>query len=91
MRKFIISNNKKTVEFTSQKEYSILALCKREGLKVPHSCFEGRCGLCKAKLLKGAVDENFTRGLSQELRSEKFILTCQSFPTSDLIHLDFKE
>lgn len=89
MKKYKVISNSITYEFHSEKRYSVLSLCNRNRVVVPHSCFEGRCGLCKARLIEGMVEETITVGLSQELRREKYILTCQSKCTSDSIQINF--
>lgn len=78
MKRYKISFENKIFDFESDKSYSLLALCKRNKISIPHSCFEGRCGLCKAKIINGQVQENITSGLNSVQRKEGFILTCQS-------------
>lgn len=89
MKTVSIKINNQIFEFNTDKHYSILSLCKRQNINIPHSCFEGRCGLCKAKLLKGEVEEIRKQGLSQEERTQGYILTCQSRLESESVNLDF--
>lgn len=59
---------------------SILALAVKQGIILEHSCTDGRCGVCKAQLLKGHVidNQNNTFGPGDQ------ILTCICKPLTDL-------
>lgn len=85
MKTLIVKINNKSHTVQTDRNYSILSICKRNNIPAPHSCFEGRCGLCKAKLVTGNVD-------GQVLRignSDRSILTCQSKMASDLIIIEY--
>ncbi|GAX91275.1 2Fe-2S iron-sulfur cluster-binding protein [Effusibacillus lacus] len=59
----------------------------RGGRPAFYGCRRGGCGACKMKLLAGYVDHNETysqTALSNEERSEGYILACKSYPGSDL-------
>ncbi len=45
----------------------------------------GLCGKCKVKLLKGSVSSEDLIILPEKEAKEGYILSCQSYPTSDLI------
>jgi CDP-4-dehydro-6-deoxyglucose reductase len=61
---------------------TILDGALRNGLALPHSCRNGVCGTCKAKLVEGSVDygPRPTAGLSDEEKAQGFALMCQSKP-----------
>jgi ferredoxin-NADP reductase/fatty acid desaturase len=79
----------KMTELTTQGDESLLEAALRTGLDAPYSCTGGACATCKASLLQGAVhmEQNYT--LSDDDLARGWILTCQSRPTSDSIHIDY--
>lgn len=59
----------------------------REGQPFFPGCRRGGCAYCKAKLLEGTVRHHhiYSRAaLADEERENNYILTCQSWPLSDL-------
>jgi len=65
---------------------TILAGAKANGVHLEHSCKDGRCGVCKTKLLSGQVNEaGGSATLKDDERAEGFILTCSATPSSDLV------
>jgi len=64
---------------------TILAGAKANGVHIEHSCKDGRCGVCKTKLLSGQVNEvGGSASLTEDERAQGFILTCSATPCSDL-------
>ena len=60
------------------------------GLDVPHSCTEGHCGSCMARLRAGEVTMTSTRALSKRNIERGLVLACQARPSSSAeIVLDF--
>lgn len=56
---------------------------------VPFACAGGVCGTCRAKLVAGGVhmDENYA--LEPEELEAGYILTCQSYPTTPEVTVDY--
>ncbi|WP_375585607.1 FAD-binding oxidoreductase [Cyclobacterium xiamenense] len=70
----------------SDKSHSIFDDFKRHGFFINHSCLSGRCGNCKAKVIKGESQLVVPEiGLTEIEREHKFILTCVRRATSDMI------
>ena len=42
--------------FTVEKEESILAAAKRQGIFLPYGCDQGICGACMYTIIKGSVE-----------------------------------
>ena len=63
----------------------------REGLEFPHACKSGVCSTCRAKLVEGEVevdmDQNFA--LEDYEIARGYILTCQSYPVTDKITVNY--
>ncbi len=72
-------------------EDSIVDAALEEDIDVPFSCMAGVCSSCRARLLKGSVTMDETHSLTEEEIADKYILSCQSHPTSDEVHISFDD
>lgn len=78
--------------FTMQKGgESILDAALRRGIDVRHSCKSGVCATCRSKLTEGQVDMDANYALEDYEIARGFILTCQSYPVTDHVTLDFDQ
>lgn len=71
-----------------QGEPSLLEAFLAQGMAFPHSCREGHCGACVARLVSGEVDLGEVRALSPRDRQRGLILCCRSTPRSGQLALD---
>jgi ring-1,2-phenylacetyl-CoA epoxidase subunit PaaE len=56
---------------------------------LPFACKGGVCGTCRAKVCGGEVDMRRNYALDKNEVEQGFILTCQAFPVSDAVTVDF--
>jgi ring-1,2-phenylacetyl-CoA epoxidase subunit PaaE len=56
---------------------------------LPFACKGGVCGTCRARLTDGDVDMVRNYALEASEVEQGFVLTCQSFPVSDSVTVDF--
>jgi ring-1,2-phenylacetyl-CoA epoxidase subunit PaaE len=56
---------------------------------LPFACKGGVCGTCRAQVTDGEVDMRRNYALDDDEVSRGFVLTCQSFPVSDAVTVDF--
>lgn len=64
---------------------TVLLSALEHGLRMPHSCRNGTCRACLARLLEGQIDYRVEwPGLSREEKDEGLILPCVACPRSDL-------
>lgn len=56
---------------------------------LPYACKGGVCCTCRAKLVEGEVEMLLSYGLEQDEIDDGYILTCQSFPMTDKVVVDF--
>lgn len=56
---------------------------------VPFACKGGVCGTCRALVRDGEVDMRRNYALEKAEVDAGFVLTCQSFPVSDTVTVDF--
>ena len=76
--------------FTMKKRVeTILEASMREGLEPPHACKSGVCSTCRAKLVEGDVDMDQNFALEDYEIARGYILTCQSYPASDRIVVNY--
>ncbi len=78
--------------FSMQKDTeSVLDAALRRGIDVRHSCKSGVCATCRAKLVKGKVDMDANYALEDYEIARGFVLTCQSYPITDEITVDYDQ
>ncbi len=56
---------------------------------LPFACKGGVCGTCRAKVTSGDVDMRRNYALEDSEVDAGFVLTCQTFPLSDTVTVDF--
>lgn len=73
-------------EFVAEGTDTLLEAALRSGLSLQHSCNNGSCGKCKAKLLSGAIEQLGPQDyhFSESERSQNHILLCRTAARSDL-------
>lgn len=67
-------------QFEVEREESVLEAAFRAGLNLPHSCKAGRCGTCRARVLRGSIRYPRGRppGLSEAEERAGYALLCQA-------------
>lgn len=68
---------------------SVLEAGLGQGLELPYACKAGVCSTCRAMLTEGEVDMDVNFALEDYEVDRGYILTCQSFPVTDKIVVDF--
>jgi ring-1,2-phenylacetyl-CoA epoxidase subunit PaaE len=72
-------------------QMTLLDAALEQGVELPYACKGGVCSTCRCKLVRGEVDMNAAFALEDYEIARGFILTCQSFPLSDELVLDFDQ
>ncbi|MGN6457714.1 MAG: 2Fe-2S iron-sulfur cluster-binding protein, partial [Achromobacter mucicolens] len=80
-RMFVIEKNKD----------SVLDSALAQGIELPYSCKGGVCSTCRCKVIEGEVDMDANFALEDYEVARGFILSCQSFPVSDRLVIDFDQ
>src|SRR2546423_14077683 len=79
-------------EFTLEKtKENVIDAALRQGIELPYSCKGGVCSTCRAKLLEGEVDMDVNFALEDYEVARGFILSCQSYPVTDKVVIDFDQ
>ena len=68
---------------------TVLESALKAGLDAPYACLGGACGTCKAKVVLGSVEMEQNFALPASAVEVGYVLTCQSHPTSDQVHVDY--
>ena len=58
-------------------------------MELPHACKSGVCSTCRAMLIKGEVDMDQNFALEDYEIARGCILTCQSYPVTDKVVVDY--
>ena len=61
------------------------------GLELPYSCKGGVCSTCRCRLVDGEVDMDVNFALEDYEVARGFVLSCQSFPVTDKVVVDFDQ
>lgn len=72
------------VAYHTSPDTTLLEASERNGVLIPSGCRQGNCGTCATKLLSGNVHMEREEALSDEMRSEGYILPCVGRPLSDI-------
>jgi ring-1,2-phenylacetyl-CoA epoxidase subunit PaaE len=70
-------------------QQTVLEAGLEEGLELPYACKAGVCSTCRAMLMDGEVDMNVNFALEDYEVDRGYILTCQSYPVTDKVIVDF--
>lgn len=65
-------------------EQTVLEAAEAAGLALDYSCRQGFCGVCKTRLLEGAVTMAVEDGLAPADKAAGYILTCQAKAQHDV-------
>ncbi|HEX4749783.1 MAG TPA: 1,2-phenylacetyl-CoA epoxidase subunit PaaE [Bryobacteraceae bacterium] len=77
--------------FSMQRNKTILDAALEHGIDLRHSCKSGVCATCRAKLVAGQVDMDANYALEDYEIARGFILSCQSYPVTDHVTVDFDQ
>lgn len=70
---------------------NILDIALKNNIDLPFACKGGVCCTCKARLTKGNVAMDVNYGLEQEEIKAGFVLTCQSYPVTEEVTINFDD
>ncbi|NHZ37713.1 1,2-phenylacetyl-CoA epoxidase subunit PaaE [Massilia rubra] len=86
----ILDGNHTSFTMDKDKE-SILDAGLRAGIDMRYSCKGGVCSTCRCKLVDGKVDMDVNYALEDYEIARGFVLSCQSFPVTDKVVVDFDQ
>ncbi len=78
--------------FDMEKEtQSVLEAAVAANIDAPYACKAGVCSTCRAKLVEGEVEMEANFALEDYEVERGYILTCQSYPRTDKIVVDYDQ
>ncbi len=87
--KVTIEGTTRTIEM--DRDTTILDAAMANSLDPPFACKAGVCSTCKCKLLTGEVEMVANHALEDYEVEAGFILSCQSFPLTDEVAIDYDQ
>tara|TARA_R110000850_G_scaffold67188_1_gene149477 strand:- start:19239 stop:20315 length:1077 start_codon:yes stop_codon:yes gene_type:complete len=87
----IVHNGLTRVFKMPKNKESVLDAALEEGIELPYACKGGVCSTCRCKLIKGEVDMDANYSLEDYELARGFVLSCQSFPVTDELLIDFDQ
>ena len=84
----VVLDGRRTTSAMSQGK-TILDSAQESRSDLPFACKGGVCGTCRAKVCAGEVDMVRNYALEDAEVAANFVLTCQTFPVSDEVTIDF--
>ncbi|HDS1724110.1 phenylacetate-CoA oxygenase/reductase subunit PaaK [Pseudomonas putida] len=61
------------------------------GAELPYSCKAGVCSTCKCRVIEGEVEMDSNHALEDYEVAAGYVLSCQTYPVSDRVVLDFDQ
>ena len=78
--------------FTMEKDKeSVLEAGLRQGIDIRYSCKGGVCSTCRCKVVEGKLEMDANYALEDYEIARGFVLSCQAFPVTDRVVLDFDQ
>lgn len=78
--------------FTMGKDtVSVLDAGLEQGIDIRYSCKGGVCSTCRCKVVEGKVEMDANYALEDYEIARGFVLSCQAFPVTDRVVLDFDQ
>ncbi len=78
-----------SISFPYNSDKSILDVAFDHGADLPYACKGGVCSTCVCKLEKGEVEMDVNYALEPDELERGLVLSCQSFPKTDKVTLNF--
>lgn len=79
----------RSTSMTLPRSTSVLDGAQKFRPDLPFACKGGVCGTCRARVTEGKVDLRRNFALEQAEVEAGFVLTCQSYPVSETLTVDF--
>lgn len=86
----VLVDNEETT-FVMPKEITLLDAALKQGVDAPYSCQGGICSSCMARITNGTAEMKKNAILTDGEIAEGLILTCQAYPTSAEIYVDYDD
>lgn len=86
----VIDGSHRSFSMEKDKE-SVLDAGLKQGIDIRYSCKGGVCSTCRCKVVEGKVEMDANYALEDYEIARGFVLSCQAFPITDRVVLDFDQ
>ncbi|MQY29234.1 ferredoxin--NADP reductase [Nocardia aurantia] len=69
---------------------TLLQTARALGVAPPSSCEAGSCATCIARIVRGSARMRHNDALGEDEVADGWVLTCQAFPTSPVVHVVYE-
>ncbi|WP_294220120.1 2Fe-2S iron-sulfur cluster-binding protein [uncultured Shimia sp.] len=73
------------------RDTSVLDAARANTMDAPYACKAGVCSTCKCRLIEGEVEMMTNHALEDYEVEKGFILSCQSYPVTDKVVVDYDQ
>ncbi len=80
-----------TQTITMPKDLSILDAALENAMDAPYACKAGVCSTCRCKVIEGEVEMVANHALEDYEVEKGYVLSCQAFPLTDSVTVDFDQ
>jgi len=87
----VVSDGRSMTFDLARNTQSVLDAGNVHGMDLPYSCKAGVCSTCKCKVVEGEVEMDANFALEDYEVAAGYVLSCQAFPVSDKVVLDFDQ
>lgn len=81
----LVTVSYKGKEYNGLDNQTILEILQENDIDYPFECLAGGCESCKARITHGLFEAPPTQIFSEKQRKEGYVLTCQTYPKTDII------
>ena len=87
----IIADGREVLVELPRDSKNILDAANEHGADLPFSCKAGVCSTCRCKVVEGEVEMDNNFALEDYEVAAGYVLSCQSYPVTDKVVLDFDQ
>ena len=80
-----------TRTITTPKDVSILDAALQNAMDAPYACKAGVCSTCRCKVIEGEVEMVANHALEDYEVEKGYVLSCQSYPLTDRVVVDYDQ
>ncbi|MBR9841729.1 MAG: 2Fe-2S iron-sulfur cluster binding domain-containing protein [Rhodobacteraceae bacterium] len=80
-----------TQTITMSKDMSILDAALENKMDAPYACKAGVCSTCRCRVLEGEVEMASNNALEDYEVEKGYVLSCQAFPVTDTVTVDYDQ
>lgn len=77
--------------FDMDRTQSILQAALENTIEAPFACTAGVCSTCKCKVTQGEVEMRANHALEDYEVAQGYVLSCQSYPVTDTVSVDYDQ